>query len=975
MFTLQVLDRGQTFLCPLDRRLFRIGSAPEAELRLAEAGVAPEHARVDVRDDVVVLTALGDAQVTVNGRQVSQSLLELGDRVEIGRAVLVLGRSVTRQATADDVLADARSSGRSRAERPRTRGHAGRWLALAGAAGLLVWVLSMAMGGDPGGRPPTDIADNLRRAGRFEAARAELVRLRDAWAGGDPQRLAALEQEHELVAAVEAAVAARTERVLTESASVGYAELNLGLQQEEKGGGPLPAREAARIVRASLSDLLRGRPVPVPAGPAGPAEGVPAAPAAEPEVATAEPQPPATEPAPSVPTIDVAPLLAEARQLAADGLHGPALELLTAAQAQAEAASAGALQAELVELRQRARETCDAALERVAQAERSDGPAAALAMLEQQAPRLPQTGEFAVIAERLTALRQRAAAAAAAPQPAQRPAAASPAREVPDAVRTATLAGLRGLLEQVRDGEANGDFAGVGSLLLQGAAMVEERDPQYAHRLRQKAADFALLAQLHHAVGTALAAGRRLPVQLRGRSAEVVGVDGPRLLASTVEGDRPVTWLDLDPAGLGALSREARLAGDALIGLGVLAYRLGDPAVAEDLLAQAVRGDAKLKEAVDGALARGRGEPGRGGYVLEKDGFVAANTVAARQSAPKVQTRIKAALRESADKRAALVEELLAHGPSGLEALVLAFQREFHAQVDRVQKLPLRKQVEKFAEQRARLDEARKFALDLIYDEQKYFYPYKPPAVTADKAAEYARVQADVDRRVAALRTVWEDDRLKLQVPGSLADELDRVEWLAQVLRDLGELDADALAELTWARTLVPGERLTLQTFCKDMGELAERRQWQQIEAFNRSAIPILSAAEREQFTITNAYRAMFRHRPLAVNPKLHAAARGHAREMSKLGYFSHFSPTPGRKTPYDRMRLEGYTAGASENIALNGSAAGAHDAWLHSSGHHRNLLHPSHTEFGMGNDGRYWVQNFGGGREYEQDPRFGDGR
>jgi uncharacterized protein YkwD len=116
---------------------------------------------------------------------------------------------------------------------------------------------------------------------------------------------------------------------------------------------------------------------------------------------------------------------------------------------------------------------------------------------------------------------------------------------------------------------------------------------------------------------------------------------------------------------------------------------------------------------------------------------------------------------------------------------------------------------------------------------------------------------------------------------------------------------------------------------------------------------------------VTNAYRRMFGHRPLAVNLKMQAAARGHCEEMSTLGFFGHFSPTPGRRTPFDRMKLAGYSLGASENCAINGSAVGAHDAWLLSSGHHRNLLSPSHTEFGSSNAGRYWTQNFGSGDDY----------
>ena len=96
------------------------------------------------------------------------------------------------------------------------------------------------------------------------------------------------------------------------------------------------------------------------------------------------------------------------------------------------------------------------------------------------------------------------------------------------------------------------------------------------------------------------------------------------------------------------------------------------------------------------------------------------------------------------------------------------------------------------------------------------------------------------------------------------------------------------------------------------------------------------------------------------------------ADEMSRRGYFAHMSPTPGRKTPYDRMRLAGYLFGVSENIALVDGAGPAHVAWCHSAGHHRNLLDAGHREMGIGANGRYWVQNFGSGTGHRDDPAWG---
>jgi uncharacterized protein YkwD len=164
---------------------------------------------------------------------------------------------------------------------------------------------------------------------------------------------------------------------------------------------------------------------------------------------------------------------------------------------------------------------------------------------------------------------------------------------------------------------------------------------------------------------------------------------------------------------------------------------------------------------------------------------------------------------------------------------------------------------------------------------------------------------------------------------------------------------------------------VALQNFCITTSELDSQRLYRRIELWNQHLLPLLSKEEQRQLEVTNAYRRMFGHRPLALNRKLQQAARGHSKEMATLGYFAHFSPTPGRRTPFERMRLEGYMNGVSENIALVDGPDVAHLAWLHSSGHHRNLLSPSHTEFGVGNQGRLWTQNFGSGREYVSDPEF----
>ena len=86
---------------------------------------------------------------------------------------------------------------------------------------------------------------------------------------------------------------------------------------------------------------------------------------------------------------------------------------------------------------------------------------------------------------------------------------------------------------------------------------------------------------------------------------------------------------------------------------------------------------------------------------------------------------------------------------------------------------------------------------------------------------------------------------------------------------------------------------------------------------------------------------------------------------MEKRNYFDHTAPAnaatgEGPSTPFDRMRLAGYTGGAaSENIAKAGNALTAHQEWLYSSGHHRNIL-SDWADMGAGAAGSLWTQNFG---------------
>ena len=136
----------------------------------------------------------------------------------------------------------------------------------------------------------------------------------------------------------------------------------------------------------------------------------------------------------------------------------------------------------------------------------------------------------------------------------------------------------------------------------------------------------------------------------------------------------------------------------------------------------------------------------------------------------------------------------------------------------------------------------------------------------------------------------------------------------------------------------------------------------------------------------TNEYRVMFGRRAVLVADKLVLSARAHGEDMSRGGFFDHFNVRlqnmkPGEKIPRQacgcssdgfvpgcshapdaRIRNHGYEfAACSENIhAGSGDPEGAHNGWIHSSGHHRNLLHDAWKEMGTGRVGKFWTQNFG---------------
>jgi uncharacterized protein YkwD len=119
--------------------------------------------------------------------------------------------------------------------------------------------------------------------------------------------------------------------------------------------------------------------------------------------------------------------------------------------------------------------------------------------------------------------------------------------------------------------------------------------------------------------------------------------------------------------------------------------------------------------------------------------------------------------------------------------------------------------------------------------------------------------------------------------------------------------------------------------------------------------------AEGQVLALINAERAQAGLPSLAYNGLLTRAARGHAQDLARNGYFSH----TGRdgSSSADRARRVGYDfCIVGENISMgHTSIQTAMQGWMASKGHRDNILNRKFTEMGIGiADGAHYVTVFG---------------
>jgi uncharacterized protein YkwD len=422
----------------------------------------------------------------------------------------------------------------------------------------------------------------------------------------------------------------------------------------------------------------------------------------------------------------------------------------------------------------------------------------------------------------------------------------------------------------------------------------------------------------------------------------------------------PATLEAIPVADLWKLLEPRAKAGAERLALAAFGYDHGLAADARKVVAKCLD-DASVRDAAQRLYAAREGVPvPEGGFVADKD---------------EVVTRAEWNRRRNA------------------EAIARARDRQ-ESLLARVRDTNLVRGIRRIATLRADLDKRRGHALELIFDEIRYFYPYR------DRMKEYTPVQAEVDERVKAVRALWDDEtKVRTKPEGPTLVLLKDLDAVAAQLKELGAAPGAAEAELEILRRYFDRE-LTVRSWFTDPAEAALMEKDRAVLADNAARKSVAEVTERRQVEITNEYRLMMGRRALRLDDLLVKSSRAHGEDMSRGGFFSHFNelllhPRPGQSIPRQacgcgsdsvvagcshgpdgRMRQAGYSfVACSENIhAGSGDPESAHKGWARSSGHHRNLLATAWTDMGTGRSGNFWVQNFGTPPEPEQPGEGGAG-
>jgi len=618
------------------------------------------------------------------------------------------------------------------------------------------------------------------------------------------------------------------------------------------------------------------------------------------------------------------------------------------------------------ELRERARVDMERVLHANVSIEEERGLEAARAALARELGRFPSSAELLDLPRAIEeldgriALQRRAGAGSPRERTAASRAPRAPARDEVDALAAEATA-----LEDA------GDLAAAAERWIEAAFALPPGSEREACLARARGTERRALLRAELAAACA--------ADPEGFAALGIAAAGPIVVGYAGEARR---WEALPLEVLKQAARRARLSQEAELALLDLRLRSGDAAGAGGALADiAARVERGEMDEVEAWLLVAR----HLGVALPEDGFVFVDgrwLDRAEVENAALAARISALEQElgeaRADRRAQVLATLIDLGGTAAPAAERALHVRWEKALRAVRKGRALQDLERLARARRELDGRRETALELIFDEDEYFYPYAGPGVPHEKQKLYPAVQRRVDELVAALREAWDGGR-PVRLPRGFREGLDELAWDRERAAELGRELALPVELPDWLLAVETGlERLTLADFAWSAAEREGLARDRAVRARNERLWATAAAlepeqrpgdGERVQVAITNDYRALFGRRALAWNARIQAAARMHSDYMANTGDFGHFEPDPERRSPGDRMRLCGYTFGVSENCHMgSGDPGGAHAGWIRSSGHHRNILMPGQREMASALTSRYWTQDFGTDRTFEQD-------
>lgn len=516
---------------------------------------------------------------------------------------------------------------------------------------------------------------------------------------------------------------------------------------------------------------------------------------------------------------------------------------------------------------------------------------------------------------------------------------------------------------QGREYEQAGRYREASQLYQESSSLAAAEQPFLSSYLAGKAWDCSLIAELCELIAHRLTGAPARSVSLEnGRLVEIHDLKAGVLVSS--EGEE-LTFGELAASGLEKLLEGLKLSPRLDLAAGLLGYQRDDWSQAEARIKKALEADPSLSGTIAGVIARGRDElVGDWSYRLVDGEFVKAAASVDRRLLEELASGVGSRRASNVEDWQRTVEEILSAGPASIEPLIVALRAQVREDLGRVRKHAFRKAWQQTREKRLALDRARNIALQLIFAEEEYFYPCQLPAVSKSRRREYQSVQVEVERRVEAVRSLWDQEAAGLRANPELQRQMAKIEWMISQIEFLGESSADLRRQIAWWQSLPQEGEVSLRRFSHGYEERVAREGYAETRSHNLQLMAEIDAAEAEQIKATNDYREMFGLAPLAFDLRLYRACQGHAQEMEQVGYFSHFSPDPDKRTVFDRANRAGYLAVSSENIIHCDNAEDALTLWTQSSAQHRNLLALAHRDIAVARQGMNWVQEFGRGMQ-----------